>query len=216
MGLIRSQLSLPRRAAAVAAGVMLVFSPMVASAVSNPFFSVKEARHGDLSAFTKWTSLKPRFNAQRVSEKKCTEDDCPDKKWEGMLADMKGKDLMDQLDGVNRFFNAVAYVEDSANYGKDDYWATPYEMMKRGGDCEDYAIAKFMSLKRLGVSENSMRIIILQDNNLGGIMHAVLEVRAGGKRYLLDNQAKEVTEVGSIFHYRPIYAINSTAWWTYN
>jgi predicted transglutaminase-like cysteine proteinase len=89
-------------------------------------------------------------------------------------------------------------------------------MMKRGGDCDDYSIAKYISLKRLGVPESNMRIIILQDNNLGGIMHAVLEVKVGGKPYLLDNQAKAVTAEEDIFHYRPIYAINRTAWWTYN
>ena len=87
--------------------------------------------------------------------------------------------------------------------------------MKRGGDCEDYSITKYISLKRLGVPETAMRIVILQDNNLGGIMHAVLHVRVSGKNYILDNQSSSVTAEEDIFHYRPIYAINRSAWWTY-
>lgn len=195
---------------------MLALTPMLAGAMQNPFISAQQSRHGDLSAFSKWTSLMPRYNSQKSAAGKCTDDDCPAARWEALIVEQKGKPVREQVDAVNRFFNAVDYVEDSANYGKDDYWATPYEFMKKGGDCEDYAIAKYITLKRLGVSEGSMRIVILQDNNLGGIMHAVLEVKLGGKQYLLDNQARSVTEAASIFHYRPIYAINRSAWWTYN
>lgn len=162
----------------------------------------------------------PRYELQKAEVDACKGGECENSywnnKWNAMLAEAKTKKGLEQLAVVNDFFNAVNFVEDSANYGQEDYWATPYEMMKRGGDCDDYSIAKYISLKRLGVPESNMRIIILQDNNLGGIMHAVLEVKVGGKPYLLDNQAKAVTAEEDIFHYRPIYAINRTAWWTYN
>jgi predicted transglutaminase-like cysteine proteinase len=194
--------------------VGILLFPMITYAMQSPFLSAQQARHEDLSAFTKWTSVLARYNAQRATMK-CKDESCPEAKWEAMIAEQKGKSTMAQIEAVNDFFNAVTYIEDNANYGVEDYWATPYEFMQRGGDCEDYAIAKYLTLKRLGIPESVMRIVILQDNNLGGIMHAVLEVRQGDKRLLLDNQAKEVVDESTIYHYRPIYALNGTAWWTY-
>lgn len=194
----------------------LALGPVNTMAMPNPFFAAHEVRHGDLSAFSKWTGVLPRYRAERAAGHFCDgQDDCMATRWEKLLTELKGKPAREQIEAVNTFFNALPYVEDNVNYGVEDYWATPYEFMKNGGDCEDYAIAKYISLKRLGIADGSMRIIILQDNNLGGIMHAVLEVRLSGARYLLDNQAQTVTDESAIFHYRPIYAINSSSWWTY-
>lgn len=188
------------------------------ASVPNAFFTTRQISSDDLTAFTKWTSLMPRYEqAKAAMDKQCAADPehCPSAKWEAMLKGLAGKPMKQKLDTVNRFFNAVTYIEDSSNWGAQDYWATPYEMMTRGADCEDYAIAKYISLKRLGVPESSMRITIVQDNNLGGIMHAILQVSVGKNRYLLDNQATAVTNASQIYHYRPIYAINEQQWWAY-
>lgn len=181
--------------------------PQPAFAISNPFFVAKQISFSDLSAFTKWTGIMPRYETQHAARKS--------EKWETLLSSLKGKPTAEKMRAVNDFFNEVTYVEDIKNFGQQDFWQTPYEFMDKGGDCEDYAIAKYISLKRLGVAESSMRIMIVQDNNLGGIMHAVLEVRDGNTRYILDNQVKSVTNQANIFHYRPIYAINTQAWWAY-
>ncbi len=208
----------PKRmmAASILLFAVFLMLPGMAHAISNPLLSSQQTSSGDLSAFTKWTSLMPRYNREKAeADKQCKDDDCDARRWERMLSEQSGNSLEAKLDAVNDFFNDIKYVEDKDNLGVEDYWQTPYEFMSRGGDCEDYAIAKFISLKRLGVPESSMRIIIVQDNNLGGIMHAVLEVKSGGERYLLDNQASSVTNEANIYHYRPIYAINSRSWWAY-
>ena len=207
--------SILRKGLAIVLSCLLAWSPVTANASQSPFVTTKQARHGDLSAFTKWTRLMPRYNIAKAEAAACKGDECDDKKWNAMLEEAKKKGPLERLDVVNRFFNEVTFVDDRVNYGQEDYWATPYELMKRGGDCEDYSIAKYISLKRLGVPESAMRIVILQDNNLGGIMHAVLHVRVSGKNYILDNQSSSVTAEEDIFHYRPIYAINRSAWWTY-
>jgi predicted transglutaminase-like cysteine proteinase len=184
--------------------VAIALLPLTAGAVSNPFFTVSEIRSTNLSAFVKWTSLLPRY-----------QNAAGDSRIQNLITSLKGKPLPEQLREVNAFYNAVPYLEDIDNWGVSDYWATPQEMLSRGGDCEDYAIAKYLALKALGVSESQMRITIVQDNNLGGIIHAVLEVRAGHERYILDNQAAQVVAAARIYHYRPIYAINASAWWAY-
>ena len=109
----------------------------------------------------------------------------------------------------------MPYIADVDNYGIDDVWQTPYELMERGGDCEDYAIAKYISLKRLGVSESEMRILIVKDQKLGGELHAILEVKVDEVAVILDNQAKVALPEAKINHYQPIYAINEAKWWAY-
>ena len=55
-------------------------------------------------------------------------------------------DERDRLAAVNGFFNQrVAFRDDIEVWGQIDYWATPLELLDKGaGDCEDYAIAKYM------------------------------------------------------------------------
>lgn len=197
--------------------LLVLTSVQPAMAVSSPFLIRKTVTNHDLTPFTKWTSLMPRYYEQKDdSDAACKDgEECEGKDWETMLSGLQGKSNMAKMVAVNAFFNKVPYIEDKQNFGADDYWQTPYEMMKRGGDCEDYAIAKYISLKRLGVAESNMRILIVQDSNLGGIMHAVLEVKMGGVAYILDNQAQQVIAANRIYHYNPIYAINEAAWWAY-
>ena len=60
---------------------------------------------------------------------------------------------------VNRYFNRARFVSDIEHWGVDDYWATPAELIASdGGDCEDYAIAKYFALKELGIPKARLRI----------------------------------------------------------
>lgn len=66
-----------------------------------------------------------------------------------------------KLERVNQFFNQrVRYGEDLQVWGRLDYWASPLETLERGaGDCEDFAIAKYFTLRLLGISESNLRLI---------------------------------------------------------
>lgn len=65
-----------------------------------------------------------------------------------------------QLGPVNGFFNGLPSIEDSVQWRVEDYWATPAEFLSsRGGDCEDYAIAKYFTLKELGVPVSRLRLV---------------------------------------------------------
>lgn len=64
-----------------------------------------------------------------------------------------------KLERVNRFFNRIPGVTDQSNWGQRDYWATPVELLaSNGGDCEDYALAKYFTLKAAGVPTERLRI----------------------------------------------------------
>ena len=129
-----------------------------------------------------------------------------------MMERVRALPLSEKLSRINREINASDYIIDMVNWGMEDYWETPFEFFVRSGDCEDYAIAKYMTLKQAGVSPSSMRIVVLQDNNLR-LLHSVLVVSDHGVNYILDNQIQQVVKDSSIHHYAPIYSINETRWW---
>ena len=119
---------------------------------------------------------------------------------------------VEDLRSVNTAVNRTPYVADADNYGVDDYWASPDEFAARGGDCEDYAIAKYALLKARGLSANQMRIVIVRDLELN-TAHAVLSVNLGGVHYILDNQSSDVRRDTDVTRYRPVYSLNEAGWW---
>ncbi len=192
------------------------------SAVENQIFGYSEIRSEQMQAFTKWLEMLDRHRNQPqgavLQSGACKPNPlfrCKREEWRALLADMADRPLAEQLSAVNSFFNEAPYITDPINWNLADYWATPAEFFHKDGDCEDYAIAKYLTLKQLGVDAEAMRIVVLQDENLG-VAHAVLMVETEGGRMILDNQITQVVHHEKIFHYRPIYSINETAWWLHN
>lgn len=162
----------------------------------------------NLKKFPKWLDMIGRWKGGAP----CESDTCTAKGWAGLIEDLKSKDRMTQIKEVNKLMNSKRYIIDMKNWGKEDYWATPFQFLKKNGDCEDYAIAKFMALKALGIPIEDMRVVALQDLNLG-VGHAVLIVYNGSDALLLDNQIKTVVPANTIKHYQPVYSINENGWW---
>lgn len=74
-----------------------------------------------------------------------------------MMNEAKDLNEMEKMEKVNDFFNQTPYVSDKINYGVSDYWATRLEFIGRDkADCEDYVIAKYFTLKELGVSPKKL------------------------------------------------------------
>jgi predicted transglutaminase-like cysteine proteinase len=113
---------------------------------------------------------------------------------------------------VQKYANEAEYIIDPINWGVEDYWATPKQFFIKDGDCEDYAIAKFMSLRKLGFKNEDMRVVVLNDTNLK-TLHSVLVVYMDNEEWILDNQISPVVTSSQIHHYQPIYSINETNWW---
>lgn len=194
----------------VAAKVTLANAASFDRPTSYPaLFGAGERRSENLTAFTKWSDMFARFDKHLRQSSS-----------HGVIAKMKsdlenfsGLSLSAMAEGVNKLMNKQKYILDSQNWGKSDYWATPVEFLTRGGDCEDYAIAKYVALRALGVGEERMRIAIVHDN-LKNIPHAILIVYSSEGALVLDNQNQDVLKADSLkSRYRPIFSINRTAWW---
>ena len=179
-------------------------------------FNSVEVRKKGLKPFPKWTGALERF----IAEGKKNEGECkPSRKnkchyttWSQMVDRLRDVDIYAKIKGVNDFMNKAPYVVDRMNWGVKDYWATPGQFFAKFGDCEDYAIVKFLSLRSLDVPSDMMRIFIVKDLNLK-VGHAVLAINLQGKTYILDNQIKRIVESTRIRHYKPIFSLNEEGWW---
>jgi len=182
--------------------------PLAESRLYPSLFGSQEYQGPDLGRFPKWVSMLSRWHQET-----CQAPDCAVAAWDAVVANLKGRDRLAQLSAVNMAFNKRRYIGDTANWGQVDYWETPYEFLTRNGDCEDYAIAKFMALKAAGVPSSEMRIVAVRNLAFNGQGHAVLVVYDGGTAYLLDNQIKDVVLADSVSTYQPVYSINDQSWW---
>lgn len=181
-------------------------------------FGYSEQRFDGLKPFPKWRSVVERFIAQSNRVKSdCDRKQkalCLDVAWGALVDLVEGQPAMEQLDLVNEFMNSHVYTFDMENWGVEDYWATPFQFFGKMGDCEDYSIAKYLTLRMLGWPVEKLKIVILQDMNLN-VTHANLAVTFEGKTLILDNQLPEIVEANRISHYLPVYAVNEENWWRF-
>ncbi|MDA0785707.1 MAG: transglutaminase-like cysteine peptidase [Proteobacteria bacterium] len=108
---------------------------------------------------------------------------------------------------VNDFANRMPYIEDIDNYGLRDFWADTATFFKNGGDCEDFAMAKFKLLEKIGFHPARMRIVLLLDQNRNR-QHAVLTVNTGGEAWMLDSLIRDVVPHQKAAHYRPTVSLS--------
>ncbi|NKB20489.1 MAG: hypothetical protein GKS01_08320 [Alphaproteobacteria bacterium] len=179
-------------------------------------FGSKETPSPQTSLFPKWRGTLKRYFSERHLETKPCESGffsrCHLQEWTTFLKDISKKPRLNQIHAVNAEMNRTRYVVDPRNYGVPDYWATPHQFLRRDGDCEDYAITKYLSLRALGVPPSEMRILVVQDLNLQ-LAHAILIVYHNGRALILYNQIKTVVDTTVVQHYKPIYSINEYYWW---
>jgi predicted transglutaminase-like cysteine proteinase len=180
-------------------------------------FGSEERQFPGAAAFPKWNEMLERLaRHETIRVKPCRWEQglniCEIDKWKAFVESQRGRTLPDVLDAVNAYMNAYPYVLDVATWGVEDYWETPQEHVSYGGDCEDFAIAKYVTLRELGIASADLRVVVLNDLDLN-VQHAVLAVYIGNAIYILDNQAARVQRAERIVHYQPIYSVTEGSWW---
>jgi predicted transglutaminase-like cysteine proteinase len=190
-----------------------------AEATPATLFGTAEFRAEALDALPQWQRALARMSAEDEVARGCASDPrrCPSRAttaWGSLLRGLEGETRARQVREVNRFVNQWSYRADIDNYGRSDYWATPFEFFRRSGDCEDYVIAKYRSLRLLGMPADQLRMVVVQDV-ARDLPHAVLAVYLGPDVLILDNLSDAVLPQGRINHYVPYYSINETARWAH-
>jgi predicted transglutaminase-like cysteine proteinase len=122
----------------------------------------------------------------------------------------KSREGRARLGEINRAINlAIKPTSDLAQYGQIDVWTSPLVTLARGGDCEDYAIAKLVALRLAGISPDDLRIVIMHDT-FHGEDHAVAAARLDGRWLTLDNRRMAMVEDSEVRNYRPTFVIDQS------
>lgn len=135
--------------------------------------------------------------------------------WYKLIDDYKGANTRDKLELVNNFFNQLAFVNDSELWGQEDYWATPLQMLSsNGGDCEDFSIAKYFTLRKMGIPEESMRLTYVKALQLNQA-HMVLTyfTTADAEPLILDNLVTDIRPSSERTDLLPVYSFNGNGLW---
>lgn len=139
--------------------------------------------------------------------------------WDSMIESSKNESLLHKIKNVNDFFNQLTYKTDLSQWKVKDYWATPFEFMGTGaGDCEDYAIAKYFSLIKLGIPDSKLRItyvIYKKTNSKFEQAHMVLTYyhKTGAEPIVLDNIDKKLQLASKRNDLKPVYSFNASGLW---
>jgi predicted transglutaminase-like cysteine proteinase len=139
---------------------------------------------------------------------------CAPPEWQGLIDQLRGLDLREQIAIANQAINRHPYVPTAINWHRSMYWETAFEFLRHGGQCQDYAIAKYLLLRAVGVPANLMRMVVLRDTTINRD-HAVLAVYVDGEPLLLDNLRGDIVPASSVSEYRPYYSINENGWWAH-
>ncbi|CAM3405468.1 transglutaminase-like cysteine peptidase [Halomonas lysinitropha] len=140
--------------------------------------------------------------------------------WFALLERLRTAGLETRLREVNDFFNRrVRWLDDIDIWGQEDYWATPLETLGRGqGDCEDYSIAKYITLKELGVPGDELRMIYVKARiGRSGITQAHMVLgyyeTPAADPLVLDNLQPTITRGSLRDDLDPLFSFNSSGLW---
>jgi len=135
--------------------------------------------------------------------------------WQTLLSENLDLPIDEKLYRVNNFFNGLEFVDDIDHWGKDDYWATPVEFLAtEGGDCEDFVIAKYFSLKELGVPAEKLRLMYVTATRLRQA-HMVLAYyeQSNSVPLVLDNINRRILPASRRRDLLPVYSFNGDGLW---
>src|SRR5256886_55342 len=215
------------RAILLAWGLSLIFSPthLMAAPLNSPG-SVDRADRSDEpfglstapvtqgAVLEKWLSVEREVDDERLSLRMCDENraSCQSPTALQFLAIVdSGRALggRARIGEINRAINLkLKPVSDLALHGVEDVWSPPLATFAIGaGDCEDYAIAKYVALQEAGISADDLRIVILRDD-LREEDHAVVAARLDGNWLMLDNRHMVMVEDHDVRRYRPIFLVD--------
>lgn len=180
-------------------------------------FETAEDYFAAASDWPAWQSTLERHQFQRKAIHECLldADACP-RRLNGLRHILlNGADLKpeQQLKLVNRYINRQHYKEDriSPKSEAGNQWQTLTEFLDDGGDCEDFAVAKYFILREFGFGAENMRIVIGREPQRAS-HHAMLAVRFDERVVLLEND-NTMRRNGNQEIDTFVYAINENGIW---
>jgi predicted transglutaminase-like cysteine proteinase len=187
--------------------------PEAAPPVGNEPFGLFTFRAPDGMLWRQWRGLEADMTKERAVLDQCraSAEGCPAQaaQFLRLINAVKSKSGRARIDEANRAVNAaIRYVSDMAQFGEADRWSAPLATFATGkGDCEDYAIAKYVALREAGFPADEMRLVLVLDRAVHQD-HAVLAAHLDGHWLILDNRRSELMEDSDASSLTPLYAID--------
>ena len=175
---------------------------------SEPLF---EALTKDISA--KWADLQSRIQSEQETLAACRAGatNCPAAARRFLQIVELGRQHQGRarLAEINRAVNfSIRPLSDWAQYGVDDLWSAPLVTLSAGaGDCEDYAVVKYVALREAGIAAEDLRFLIVYHPRRR-TNHAVVAVHLGEEWLILDNSTLIMANSNDAGHYRPLFVLD--------
>ncbi len=170
------------------------------------------AAEGEL--WRKWRGVQREIRAESQLLALCRAhpDECPSapaRRFLAMIETAQAREGRARLGEINRAINlSIRPMSDLAQYGVVDLWTSPLATLAAGaGDCEDYAIAKYVALREAGLDNQDLRLMIVRDTKLRED-HAVVAARLDGRWLVLDNRRLVLLEDMQLKQYAPLFEID--------
>lgn len=180
--------------------------------LAEPFgLQTTAAAPGEISA--KWAELQPRIRSDEDTLATCrsNKNNCPAAARAFLRIVEQGRKHQGRarIAEINRAVNlSIKTMADSVQHGIDDVWSAPLATFAAGaGDCEDYAIVKYVVLRQSGTLSDNLRLVIVRDVRRG-LNHAVVAVRFDGEWLILDNRHMVLVKATEAQHYSPLFVLD--------
>ena len=186
-----------------------------APALGNEPFGLFTFRAPDGALWRKWRGVEADIARDKLVLDACraNAERCPSyaAQFLRLVGAVTSKSGRAQLEEANQGVNAaIRYVSDLAQFGELDRWSAALSTFATGkGDCEDYAIAKYVALGEAGFPKEDMRLLLVRDRSVRQD-HSVLAARLDGRWMILDNRWSELKEDSAKLNFAPLFAINQS------
>jgi predicted transglutaminase-like cysteine proteinase len=164
---------------------------------------------------SKWSGVEAdtRTESEILSRCRANAELCPTaaRKFLAIVSQGRAQTGRARIGIINRAINlSIRPMSDLAQWGVIDRWSAPLVTLTTGrGDCEDYAIAKYVALKEVGVAVEDLRIILVRDRAVGG-EHAIVAIRFDGRWIILDNRWLALIEDSQMRRVVPMFVLDQT------
>ena len=194
-----------------------MFASIDALSQTKYSFDAAEDFFAPAAAWPAWQGTLDRHQSEREAIQRCLSDEraCT-RRLRGLRhVLLRGADLAleQQIRLVNRYINRQRYVDDriSSQSEAGNQWETLTEFLDSGGDCEDFAVAKYFVLREFGIPADDLRVVIGREPQRV-THHAMLAIRFDEDVWLLEND-NTIQRNGNQDISRFVYAINEQGIW---
>ena len=135
--------------------------------------------------------------------------------WQNVVDKNRNETDLTKLEVANQLVNENRFLDDLTLWDAEDYWATPIELFGvRAGDCEDFTLAEYFTLRAMQIDEEKPRVIYVNALNLEQA-HMVLGYYGtpDAEPLVLDNLVRSIKPASMRPDLEPVYTFVGSSLW---